>query len=1342
MKRKIIIILAILFCLLAGRYFLDPGRMETLRVLQQKGAQTGKDYMLSSLNVTSFARDKRELMWIGTSAGINVFDGKDYIQFYHDTKDSTALPDDYINVLHLDRKGRMWVGTQNGLARYVGAYRFHRIPMPSLAEGENIVVIEDDDKGEGVLVNNGKKTYLVKDNDEVVVAKKQIFANNMKAPLPEDNFLLRKPREIVTATYLDMGGNLWVGFRNAGYQVISQNRIAYKYANNNPLAKITEGKDVISLEQVGHHILAGTTLCLYVYDAGIKKVSETSYRELFDAQPAPQKITINNIVKFDDKRAWVVSTHQVLSCFVDNDKPEIVSKASVRGVSSSSHYSSSSSEKRNDKNCLLGNGVKNGNSLYVSSLGKYLLRFSFGGARSDSILINNRWYDNETQLATLRDGNIFLFMKNMHLAILSPKTGKVSELKVSGIPDYANIDPAFVRQDSYGGIWLGTKRYGLYYLNLKTKHVRRLEILNDVHIQAFMEDNRRQLWVTTMRDAFCLNPETRAIVMNGLVSASQDPDAWQFFDNSICLSPNGDVVFGSSEGCKFLSPPAMNANFLSTLAGKHAGRTLSIYSLEAKKPEGEVLAINEPDNGSIGCYNDREKGNGNEKDNGNDSEKGDFSHKSHYTFAFDENDLIFRFFYPNYSRRSALMYQYMLEGYDQHWRTPTYQHEAEFSNLAPGKYVFRLRLVSSPDLPPLEEREVEVTIKPALWDSSAAWLLYLCIIGYAIYYLNAFYLRARTNQLKFLEEQREHEREKHTKEMNMRFFANISHEFRNPITIIAGPLMALNADKSLPASVHQTLERVCMSVNRMLRLIDQMLDFNQLEADALRLKASEVDVEQELRQLVASFEESTKVKGIRLELDMAGGDYHVWVDSDKLEKILSNLFTNALKHTAQKGVIRISAAIFDDKNTVDNAVEKSVDTSSRKLSISVFNSGELIAEDKLQDVFKRYYQLADTQGNHQYGWGTGIGLYYVKQLVGLHHGEIEVRNVTETSEKAASSEAALERGVEFHFVLPVDKSIYNKVEIADHEEKVMQIPLDVKNEERRVKNEKGKDLKNEEGKAKNSMDKESVRSVRFVCVSSDESKKKILVVDDDVDVARYIRSIFEQNYIVENRYSAEEALADLEQVKPDIILSDIIMGEMSGYDFCKTIKSNLMFSHIPVILITAKSNLNEQVQGLRLGAVAYVTKPFDPSYLKALVESQLQNMQTLRQRLGESIETESLSPSEADTLSEQDRKFMDELYDLMEKRSAEMELNVSTICHDLLISQSKFNYKLKELTGETPGSFFRKYKLNKAAVLLRDGKHNVSEIAVMTGFSTAAHFSVAFKKQFGVSPSEYVSSLS
>ena len=415
----------------------------------------------------------------------------------------------------------------------------------------------------------------------------------------------------------------------------------------------------------------------------------------------------------------------------------------------------------------------------------------------------------------------------------------------------------------------------------------------------------------------------------------------------------------------------------------------------------------------------------------------------------------------------------------------------------------------------------------------------------------------------------------------------------------------------------------------------------------------------------------------------------MWRDLDKLEKILGNPIKNNLKHTEPGGVIRIQAGVKEEM-----------------LMISVFNSGKTIKEDKLQDVFKRYYQLADTQNPNLYGWGTGIGLYYVKRLVELHHGSIMVKNVHEVSE--TSAEASLRNGVEFTFFLPMDRSIYNKVEIAEQEKRVMQIPLSA---------DCSMEAKPEESKNMN--------------------RPKILVVDDDVDVAQYLHYIFAADYEVVNRYSAEEALADLEEVKPDLILSDIIMDKMSGYEFCRVLKNDLMFSHIPVILITAMSKMSEQIEGLKLGAVAYVTKPFDPAYLKALVVSQLQNMQTLRQRLGESTETQTLSEKVVDTLSEQDRKFMDELYQLMEKHSKEQDLSVSTMCKDMLISPAKFNYKVKELTGETPGTFFRKYKLNRAAVLLREGKLNVSEIAVLTGFSTAAHFSVAFKKQFGVSPSEY-----
>ena len=1264
MKKAVITILAAMFCLLAAIYCLNPGRRATLKVLQEKGKQSTRDYMLSSQSVTSIANDSRELMWIGTSAGLNVYDGKSYIQFGYDVKDTTALPDDYINVLHLDRKGRMWVGTQNGLARYVGAYRFHRIALPE--HHNNIIAIEDSPEKHdslAILVSDGNQTYRIGDDEKITPYSHSIQPNNLQAPLPADHSILRKPVEVVTATYRDLGGNLWVGYRNAGVQIISQNRIAYKEANDNALSDNTKGIAILTMATVGKHVLAGTALRVFAYDEKNKHLEQTPFKNLFDSLPKPRQINLNNMVGYDDEHLWLVSEHQVLSCRINNERIEVLAKSPL--------FKS-----------VLGQGLKVGNHLYVSSEKGCLLRFEFGKPQPEIIHISSPHFDNETKLAKLNDGNILLFMLGMHLAVLSPETGKIRDMKIADMPREGSLDPAFAKQDYYGNIWLGTKRDGLYFTDIKRQHMRRVKVLNDIHIQALVEDTKRNIWVTTIRDVFFANFESKRFLMNSLLSASQDQDDWQYFSNSACISPSGDVVLGSSDGCKFMPPEAMQTNFLRTQAGIHASEMLAIYGVEVEKNNGEVFAVTD-----------------------------EVAHLHSYTFAHDENNLKFNFYYPNFSRRSALLCQYKLEGYDRDWQVPTYGREAHYAHLPAGTYTFRLRLISSLDKPALAERKVEITVMHAPWWSSAAWLLYFSIVLGILFYLNTFYLRARTNHLLLLQEQRELEREKQAKEMNMRFFANIAHEFRNPLTIIAGPLMLLNADKALPESVHRILTHVCMSVNRMLRLIDQMLDFNQLETDELRLRVSEVDAAEELHQQVASFKESARVKGIRLELAVKNCNYHVWLDCDKLEKIMSNLFTNALKYTAPGGIIRIQASADEGR-----------------LKISVFNSGQPMAEDKMQDVFKRYYQLSDSQKSHQYGWGTGIGLYYVKRLVELHHGEIYVKNIAAVSE--TSSEASLRNGVEFSFSLPTDKSIYNKVEIVAQEKRVMQIPLEVKSEE-----EKAQEVKSEEGRVKNSLagKDDSAGNASASC----KNLPRILIVDDDVDVAGYLHHLFVSDYEVLNRYSAEEALADLEEVKPDIILSDIIMGEMSGFEFCKTLKGNLSFSHIPVILITAMASMHNQIDGLKLGAVAYITKPFDPAYLKALVKSQLQNMQMLRQRLGESTKTDSLAENVADTLSPQDRKFMDEVYEMMEKLLAQQDLNVNSMCRDMFISPSKFNYKIKELTGETPGIFFRKYKLNKAAQMLHDGLYSISEVAVLTGFSTAAHFSVAFKKQFGISPSDY-----
>ena len=242
------------------------------------------------------------------------------------------------------------------------------------------------------------------------------------------------------------------------------------------------------------------------------------------------------------------------------------------------------------------------------------------------------------------------------------------------------------------------------------------------------------------------------------------------------------------------------------------------------------------------------------------------------------------------------------------------------------------------------------------------------------------------------------------------------------------------------------------------------------------------------------------------------------------------------------------------------------------------------------------------------------------------------------------------------------------------------------------------------------------------------------MVDDDVDIANYLRILLQTQYRVRTCFDVDSALEAVGEEMPDLILSDVMMPGRSGFDLCESVKGNLALCHIPVILVTAMDQVSRQVEGLEKGADAYVTKPFDPAYLLALIGSQLENRDKLRYRLGS---VTSVSEVEDTRMAPQDKAFMKELYRLMEEELSNPELDVSTLTEKMHISRSKFYYKVKGLTGENPGDFFRRYKLNKAAELLLDGKLNVSEVADRTGFSSLSYFSSCFKKHFGVPPSEY-----
>ena len=329
----------------------------------------------------------------------------------------------------------------------------------------------------------------------------------------------------------------------------------------------------------------------------------------------------------------------------------------------------------------------------------------------------------------------------------------------------------------------------------------------------------------------------------------------------------------------------------------------------------------------------------------------------------------------------------------------------------------------------------------------------------------------------------------------------------------------------------------------------------------------------------------------------------------------------------------------------------------------------------------------------RYNWGSGVGLYYARKLAQLHHGTLSCANAEDGS------------GVCFTLSFPSGQEHY-KPEETDH------------------------------GPAPQTISNDRMVTGTVPVPDGEPAGVRpfVLVVDDDSDITFYLRTLLSPSYQVSCCYDVESAEKQLSRRVPDIILSDIMMNGQTGYDFCNFLKGDLQYCHIPVILLTAKDSIRDQIDGMKAGADAYVTKPFNAEYLLSLVDNLLKGRERLRKALTDNAGLE--IPSD-NTLSPQDKSFLNDLYALMEAELSNSEFNIGDIVDKLHISHSKFLYKVKGLTGTTPSELFKNYKLNKAAAMLREGKYNVSEVSDLTGFSSLAHFSKVFKKKFGVSPSEY-----
>lgn len=1307
--------------------------------LQPINGDTIESPILSSDVVKTFVSNADHRIWIGTAYGLNLYDGTSYTSFYC-TGDSTSIPDNSILKLFRDSKDRIWVGTHHGLALYRGNGIFQRIRATKGSDNDIREIIELTDGR--ILAKSGtfgtpSDIQLV---DEETMTLRQIhhstgyqsicrgkqggyWINNIHNII-EYNAQGKPIRSIPLTVQSNVcfteecDGKMWtLNYNKLTGVDLNTGKVIYS-KDFSPtaltyLATYDEHSIILKAHNEWIKIDTRSLQSTRDFDMGDKKTDihlVTSiyrdeekntwvgyYNDGFDVitQKAKEIRKLNDnplyLSTLNHRIATLASTHDVIWGGTDNDIFAYDTRQKMLKTYSQEQFFEENKRYRqtlrkiqvqDNRAILLTQGslttaLINGTSITPKKT------YTFDGYLGDCVLMGNEIYitsnksffkidakgqthklpfgdailDNDTQLLPLGNGRLLIVMRGLNMRIYDNRTHQTTKLNVPVASIFGRVQPMSLALNG-NQILIGTNGAGVMRLDLKQKRLIPYPETRGFHVLSMQVGTSNQVWMGT-RSGLALLDIKNGKALIGEAKVNETEKFSIFTSNS--LTRIGNVLYaGAANGC------------------------ISIPTGIDKIVKQDHLHI-------TGIYvNHGEVNNSVIRENTTDA----------ITLNYDNNNINITFSDAIYGNSTQLTYSYKLEGYDEGWHNLSQKGSISYSSLPAGQYKFRLQAILAPRGKVVGQEEFILHIKPAPWASLPAWIVYIGLIIAIMMYLNRLYLRIRTNRLALENEKKQTRREKHTNEMNMSFFANISHEFRNPLTIIAGPLKALLDDPSLSKNVHHSIVMISQSVNNMLRLIDQMLDFNQLEMDALRLKVAEYDVMDFLHQSVAIFEESARYRHIRVSTEGITDNLFVWLDLDKLSKILHNLFTNALKHTPEGGDITLSVSLVQGSQ-IHRPVSLADNT--HYLAIDIYNSGTPIAPDRLNDVFKRYYQLSDPKQSKSYGWGTGIGLYYVKRLVQLHHGDIWVESL--------NGEDGRVPGNIFHVLLPADQQAFADTQLVDAHDGALHIDIPQEKHEEDQQVEANMNLMNQA-----------------------IHKPIILVVDDEIEIAQYIRSLFAEEYNVVNKYSAESALKELDAIKPDLILSDVMMEDMSGFTFCKKLKAELMYSHIPIILITGKSNIKEQVEGLECGANAYVVKPFDPRYLQALVQSQLKNTEQLRKMFNENTQTNTIL---SDSISTQDRQFMDSLYELMENHLDDTELNVKTIAKELLISPSKFNYKLKELTGQTPGNFFTLYKINRAAKLLREGNMNVSEVAMKTGFNTVSYFSSVFKKRFGVSPSEY-----
>lgn len=1302
-------------------------------------------------------QDSRGWIWIGTSQGLTRFDGYSFVNYLPDLSDTASLRGNLIRVIKEDKNGNLLVGAENGglnifnreperfshPLKNFSSFGFKDISVNdiefdahgNLYIGTDFNILKIDTAGRIVTLDvrfeDGKESFegnfvrnLQFDDNGIlwIGTNNGLYTFNQETrliesfELPFEKYQSRQIWEI----FRDDEGFLWVGTYAAGLFLVSPGDLSVKHIKLEPEVERTETVRSVSKGVFGEFWI-GTRGGLYSY-------SKTR--------------GVTGFYRHDERDPRSISNNSVLSIFNDAQGETWI-------------------------------GTRGGLNLLAKSKQVF---HHFGALPGDNNYLNSSiiyafWIDN--------GGKIWIGTEDGGVNIFNPETGKYQYLTASERDPNSisqNCIKAFL-DDQRGNLWIGTYLGGIDVINLETRKITHYKhepgkpgTLADNRVWDFCLDRNNEIWVATSKGVDKFNRQTNLFEhypqLNGDDQVSWiEPDSngnlWiGTLDEVIVYDPEENTIQRFSEHSRSMFEDSRNRIWIATL-----DKGIALYS----QKEGPLKYYDEKDglanNQALCILEDHENNlwisttnglskfslekeffrNYTSKDGLSNNQfcygaalktsdgrmlfgsvsgfnmfnpaevfseetnvpivltdlkifnksvqvssdknsilKKSISETNHLVLNYDQNMFTVEFAALNFVNSDKNLYSYMLEGFNRNWNEPGTNRSATFTNLNPGDYLLRIKHVVPGIQDSGNELHLKITVLPPFWKTSWFLSLLFVFIIFMIYTLLKFIVNREKikNQLVM---ERANARKLHELDMmKLKFFTNISHEIRTPLTLIVGPLEKIFSNDLSKEEIKENLKLVNRNAKNLDKLISQLLDFRKLEAGNLKLELTQADIVEFVKNIVYSFNDLSVEKQVKLTFNTLKKQLFTSFDPDKIEKILNNLLSNAFKFTETGGSISVNLSLVFDMDDDDFSSEEK---EKQFIEISVRDTGRGIPVNNLNKIFQRFFQSDDKAKDS----GTGIGLALVKELVRLHKGKIFVASKPGKGTKFTFRIPYQE--THFHSEIPAEKNT-QKPEVFSYED---EFPNGIKN--------------------------------------TDVLQSKImLVVEDNADVRHFIKAHFTSAFNVVEARNGEEGWEKALETVPDIIISDVIMPNVNGYEFCEKVKNDERTSHIPVLLLTALHSKEHEIKGITTGADDYITKPFDLSILQAKVENMLSIRESLKQKFSRSV---MLEPTHVEITSP-DERFLQKAIKVVEENISDCDLDIESFSEKVGVSRMQLYRKLHALTDMTVKEFIRHIRLKRATQLLVQNKLNISEVAYAVGFKDLSHFRKCFKREYGMSATEYV----